>query len=255
MKVFILAGGFGTRLSEETDIKPKPMVEIGEKPILWHIMKIYSYYGFNRFVILLGYKGYMIKEYFTHYFLHQSDVIINLQTNKVEVLNNLSEPWEITLLDTGLHTMTGGRIKRAKKHIDDTFMLTYGDGVGNIDINNLVKFHKSHGKLATMTVVQPPGRFGAVDIDGDEIVGFREKPKGDGAWINGGFFVLEPQVIDYIEGDDTYWEKEPLENLAKDGQLMAYKHVRFWKAMDTLRDKRELENLWKNNNAYWKVWD
>jgi glucose-1-phosphate cytidylyltransferase len=197
----------------------------------------------------------MIKEYFTHYFLHQSDVIINLQTNKVEVLNNLSEPWEITLLDTGLHTMTGGRIKRAKKHIDDTFMLTYGDGVGNIDINNLVKFHKSHGKLATMTVVQPPGRFGAVDIDGDEIVGFREKPKGDGAWINGGFFVLEPQVIDYIEGDDTYWEKEPLENLAKDGQLMAYKHVRFWKAMDTLRDKRELENLWKNNNAYWKVWD
>ncbi|MFN3786820.1 glucose-1-phosphate cytidylyltransferase [Sulfurihydrogenibium azorense] len=256
MKVVILAGGFGTRLSEETDIKPKPMVEIGGKPILWHIMKIYSSYGFNDFIICLGYKGYIIKEFFANYFLHTSDVTIDLKDNKIEVHSVKAEPWKVTLVDTGLNTMTGGRIKRIKPFVENqTFMLTYGDGVGNIDIKKLLEFHKSHGKYATLTAVQPSGRFGALHLEGDKVKEFEEKPKGDGAWVNGGFFVLEPQIFDYIEGDETIWEKEPLENLAKDGQLMAYKHTGFWKPMDTLRDKRELELLWQSGNPPWKIWE
>jgi glucose-1-phosphate cytidylyltransferase len=256
LKVVILAGGFGTRLSEETDIKPKPMVEIGGKPILWHIMKIYSSYGFNDFIICLGYKGYIIKEFFANYFLHTSDVTIDLKDNKIEVHSVKAEPWKVTLVDTGLNTMTGGRIKRIKPFVENqTFMLTYGDGVGNIDIKKLLEFHKSHGKYATLTAVQPSGRFGALHLEGDKVKEFEEKPKGDGAWVNGGFFVLEPQIFDYIEGDETIWEKEPLENLAKDGQLMAYKHTGFWKPMDTLRDKRELELLWQSGNPPWKIWE
>ncbi|WP_457625254.1 glucose-1-phosphate cytidylyltransferase [Persephonella sp.] len=256
MKVVILAGGFGTRLSEETDIKPKPMVEIGGKPILWHIMKIYSTYGFNDFIICLGYKGYVIKEYFSNYFLHMSDVTIDLKSNQMEIHNVKTEPWRVTLIDTGLSTMTGGRIKRIQPYVgNETFMLTYGDGVGNINIRELLEFHKKHGKYATLTAVQPSGRFGALDLNGNEIKAFKEKPKGDGAWINGGFFVLEPQIFNYIEGDETIWERDPLENLAKDGQLMAYKHTGFWKPMDTLRDKRELEALWQSGNPPWKVWN
>ena len=256
MKVVILAGGFGTRLSEETDIKPKPMVEIGGKPILWHIMKIYSTYGFNDFVICLGYKGYVIKEYFANYFLHMSDVTIDLKNNQMEIHDVKAEPWKVTLVDTGLNTMTGGRIKRVQKYIgNDTFMLTYGDGVANINIKELLEFHKKHGKFATVTAVQPSGRFGALDLDENKVKAFKEKPKGDGAWINGGFFVLEPQIFDYIKGDETIWERDPLENLAKDGQLMAYRHTGFWKPMDTLRDKRELESLWQSGNPPWKVWD
>ena len=255
MKVVILAGGFGTRLSEETDVKPKPMVEIGGKPILWHIMKIYSAYGFNDFVICLGYKGYVIKEYFANYFLHMSDVTIDLKNNQIEVHNVKAEPWKVTLIDTGLNTMTGGRIKRIQPYVgDETFMLTYGDGVGNINIKELLEFHKKHGKYATLTAVQPSGRFGALDLDKNEIKAFKEKPKGDGAWINGGFFVLEPQIFEYIEGDETIWEREPLENLARDGQLMAYKHTGFWHPMDTLRDKRKLETLWETGSAPWKIW-
>ncbi|SNZ06196.1 glucose-1-phosphate cytidylyltransferase [Persephonella hydrogeniphila] len=256
MKVVILAGGFGTRLSEETDIKPKPMVEIGGKPILWHIMKIYSAYGFNDFIICLGYKGYVIKEYFANYFLHMSDVTIDLKNNQMEIHNVKTEPWKVTLIDTGLNTMTGGRIKRIQPYIEnETFMLTYGDGVGNINIRELLEFHKKHGKYATLTAVQPSGRFGALDLNDNEVKAFKEKPKGDGAWINGGFFVLEPKIFDYIEGDETVWERDPLENLAKDGQLMAYKHTGFWKPMDTLRDKRELETLWQSGNPPWKVWE
>ncbi len=257
MKVVILAGGFGTRLSEETHLKPKPMVEIGGKPILWHIMKIYSAYGFNDFIICLGYKGYVIKEYFANYFLHMADVTIDLSNNEIEVHNAKAEPWKVTLVDTGLNTMTGGRIKRIQEFVsNETFMLTYGDGVGNIDIRALVEFHKKHGKYATVTAVQPSGRFGALDLkEGGMVLSFREKPKGDGAWINGGFFVLEPQIFDYIKGDDTIWEREPLENLAKDGQLVAYKHKGFWKCMDTLRDKNELESLWQSGNPPWKVWE
>lgn len=256
MKVVILAGGFGTRLSEETHLKPKPMVEIGGKPILWHIMKIYSAYGFNDFIICLGYKGYVIKEYFANYFLHMADVTIDLKDNKIEVHNAKAEPWRVTLVDTGLNTMTGGRIRRIQKFIgDETLMLTYGDGVGDIDIKTLVKFHKKHGKYATVTAVQPSGRFGALELDEkDNVLSFREKPRGDGAWINGGFFVLEPAIFSYIEGDETIWERDPLENLAKDGQLVAYKHRGFWKCMDTLRDKNELEKLWQSGNPPWKVW-
>lgn len=255
MKVVILAGGFGTRLSEETDLKPKPMVEIGGKPILWHIMKIYSHYGFNDFIICLGYKGYMIKEWFANYFLHNSDVTIKIKTNEIIVHETKTEDWVVSLIDTGINTQTGGRIKRVKDYIgEETFMLTYGDGVSDVDINALVKFHKSHGKLATITSVQPPGRFGSIEMEGDRVIRFKEKPKGDGGWINGGFFVLEPKVIDYIESDETYWEREPLENLANDGQLMTYKHYGFWKAMDTLRDKRELESLWNSKKAPWKLW-
>jgi len=256
MKVVILAGGFGTRLSEETDIKPKPMIEIGGKPILWHIMKIYSAYGFNDFIICLGYKGYIIKEYFANYFLHMSDVTIDLKNNQMEIHNVKAEPWKVTLVDTGLNTMTGGRIKRIQSYIlNETFMLTYGDGVGDINIKELLEFHKKHGKYATLTAVQLSGRFGALDLNENEVNAFKEKPKGDGSWINGGFFVLEPQIFDYIKDDDTVWEKEPLENLARNGQLMAYKQTGFWKPMDTLRDKRELEALWQSKNAPWKVWN
>ena len=257
MKVVILAGGFGTRLSEETIIKPKPMINIGEKPILWHIMKTYSHYGFNEFVICLGYKGYMIKEYFANYFLHQSDICLDLKENKLEIIDSKIEPWKITLVNTGLDTMTGGRIKRVEKYLEnETFMLTYGDGLANININELVKFHKNHRKYATLTSVQPLGRFGALKIDDkNKVLNFTEKPIGDGSWINGGFFVLEPEIFDYINGDETYWEREPLENLAKNGQLAAYEHREFWKPMDTLRDKPELENLWKSGKAEWRVWD
>jgi glucose-1-phosphate cytidylyltransferase len=256
LKVLILAGGFGTRLSEETDVRPKPMVEIGGKPILWHIMKIYSHYGFNEFVILLGYKGYYIKEYFTNYFLHQSDVTIDLKNNSTEIHNSESEPWKVTLIDTGRDSMTGGRVKRAKDYIgDERFFLTYGDGVSNVNISELLEFHKSHGKLLTMTSVQPDGRFGAVEIAEDgEVKSFLEKPKGDGGWINGGFFVCEPKVMDYIDGDSTIFEKDPMENLAKDGEIYTYKHLGFWKPMDTLRDKKELHRLWTEGVAKWKVW-
>jgi len=257
MKVVLLAGGYGTRLSEETDLRPKPMVEIGGKPILWHIMKIYSHYGFNEFVILLGYKGYYIKEYFANYFLHQSDVTIDLSNNKMEVLNNTSEPWKVTLLDTGLDTMTGGRIKRAQNFIgNEPFMLTYGDGVSDIDISQLVAFHKSHGKTITMTSAQPEGRFGALNIeDGDKVTHFMEKPKGDGHWINAGFLVCEPKVFDYLtEGDSTVFEQAPLRNLANDGEIHTFKHDGFWKPMDTLKDKNDLNSLWNENRAPWKVW-
>jgi len=256
MKVVILAGGFGTRLSEETDIKPKPMIEIGEKPILWHIIKIYSYYGFNDFIICLGYKGYIIKEYFSNYFLHQSDVTMDLEKNSMEIHQSKAEPWKITLVDTGLNTMTGGRIKRVQKYInDETFMLTYGDGVGSINISELFEFHKKHNKFATVTAVQPSGRFGALNLDNQaNVLAFQEKPKGDNAWINGGFFVLEPQIFNYIEGDETLWERKPVENLSKDGELIAYRHLGFWHAMDTLRDKNYLEQLWKSGQAPWKLW-
>jgi len=258
MKVVLLAGGFGTRLSEETDIRPKPMVEIGGKPILWHIMKTYSEYGFNEFVILLGYKGYFIKEYFANYFLHQSDVTFDLKSNKMEILNNSSEPWKVTLLDTGLHSMTGGRIKRAQEFIgNEPFMLTYGDGVANIDIDSLIKFHKSHGKSMTMTSAQPDGRFGALEIGKDNrVMEFKEKPKGDGSWINAGYFVCEPKVFDYItEGDNTIFEQAPLKNLAMDGEVYTYKHDDFWMPMDSLRDKHKLEELWANGQSPWKIWE
>ncbi|MGO9016295.1 MAG: glucose-1-phosphate cytidylyltransferase [Dissulfurispiraceae bacterium] len=257
MKVVILAGGLGTRLSEETDIKPKPMVEIGGKPILWHIMKIYSHYGFNDFIICLGYKGYVIKEYFANYFLHQSDVTIDLSVNKLEVHNCKAEPWRITLIETGLNTNTGGRIKRIKDYVgEETFMLTYGDGVADVDIGGLLEFHKSHDKAATITSVQPTGRYGALELDEkSRVTNFQEKPQGDGAWVNGGFFVLEPEVFDYISGDEIIWEREPLEYLASHGQLDAYKHQGFWKCMDTLRDKTELETLWSSRNAPWKKWN
>jgi glucose-1-phosphate cytidylyltransferase len=258
MKTLILAGGFGTRLSEETEFKPKPMIPIGTQPILWHIMKIYSHYGFNDFVILLGYKGYVIKEYFANYLLHQNDVTIDISKNKVEILNNKSEPWRITLLDTGLYTMTGGRILRARKILDDkSFMLTYGDGVGNIDINNLISFHRHHGKSVTMTAVQPEGRFGGVEFEGqsEKVNYFIEKPLGDGGWINAGFFVCEPGIFKYItEGDETVWERSALENIAKAGELFAYKHRGFWKPMDTLRDNKQLNDMWNSNRALWKVW-
>lgn len=258
MKALILAGGFGTRLSEETDLRPKPMVEIGGKPILWHIMKIYSTYGINDFVILLGYKGYYIKEYFANYFLHQSDIVIDLKENKMEVLNNSSEPWRVTLLDTGLHTMTGGRIKKAQHVVgDEPFLLTYGDGVADIDIDALLKAHKKHGKAMTMTSAQPDGRFGALSIAEDnQVLEFQEKPKGDGSWINAGYFVCEPKVFDYIaEGDGVVFEQDPLKNLAKDGQIFTYKHRGFWMPMDTLRDKNKLNEMWDDNEAKWKMWD
>jgi len=257
VKVVILAGGLGTRLSEETDVKPKPMVEVGNKPILWHIIKIYSHYGFNDFVVCLGYKGYVIKEYFANYLLHLSDVTIDMKGNKVEVHDCKAEPWRITLIETGLNTNTGGRIKRIRDYIgNETFMLTYGDGVADINIAQLLEFHKSHGKYATITAVQPTGRYGSLDLDEkDNVLRFQEKPKGDGAWVNGGFFVLEPQIFEYIYGDDTIWEREPLENLTREGQIMAYKHYGFWKCMDTLRDKVEMESLWSSGKAVWKIWE
>ena len=255
MKVVILAGGLGTRLSEETIVKPKPMVEIGGMPILWHIMKIYSSHGYNEFVICLGYKGYIIKEYFANYFLHQSDVTIDLKSNQVEVHDTYAEPWKITLVDTGNDSMTGGRIKRVQHHIgNEPFMLTYGDGVSNVDIRGLVEFHKTHGKICTLTAVQPSARFGALDIaDNQNVRSFLEKPKGDGAWINGGFFVCQPAVFDYIEGDSIAWEWKPLETLAAEKQLMAFQHEGFWKPMDTLRDTVELETAWNLGHAEWKT--
>lgn len=256
MKTVILAGGLGTRLSEETDLKPKPMVEIGGKPVLWHIMKIYSNCGFDDFVVCLGYKGYVIKEYFANYFLHQADVTIDLKKNKLEVHDSKAESWKITLIDTGLDTMTGGRIKKIREYTDNNaFMLTYGDGVADIDIRRLVEFHKKHKKYATVTGVQPTGKYGSLEFDkSDNVLHFQEKPQGDRSWVNGGFFVLEPAVFDYIDGDDTFWEREPLERLAEDGQLVAYKHHGFWKPMDTLRDKNELNHLWNADKAPWKVW-
>lgn len=256
MKVLILAGGMGSRLAEETSLKPKPMVEIGGKPILWHIMKIYSHYGFNDFVILCGYKGYMIKSYFANYYRHMADMTVDMSNNTIEYLKNYSEPWKVTLIDTGIDTLTGGRIKRAKDYIGKApFMLTYGDGVADIDIAKLVDFHKSHGKYITMTSVQPDGRFGSLEISNDgKVDAFMEKPKGDGSWINGGFFVCQPEVFDYIKEDKTIFERDPLENLTKDNQLYTYKHKGFWKPMDTLRDKTQLEDLIEKNKAPWMVW-
>ncbi|MGB4441060.1 MAG: glucose-1-phosphate cytidylyltransferase [Coriobacteriia bacterium] len=256
MKVVILAGGLGTRLSEETSIRPKPMAEIGEKPILWHIMKIYSHYGFNEFVICLGYKGYMIKEYFSNYFLHNCDVTFDMRTNEICVHQNVNEPWKVTLVDTGAETMTGGRVKRIQPYVDDEpFMLTYGDGVADVDIDALVEFHRASGRAVTLTAVQPLGRFGALQLaEADAVASFREKPIGDGDWINGGFFVMGPEVFDRIDGDETILERAPLESLAGEGQLGAYKHRGFWQPMDTLRDKRHLEELWDSGTAPWKVW-
>jgi glucose-1-phosphate cytidylyltransferase len=256
MKVLILAGGYGTRISEESDIKPKPMIEIGGKPIIWHIMKHYSSYGFNEFVILLGYKSYVVKEYFANYYLHNSDVTIDTAKKSIEVHNNYSENWKITLLETGLDTMTGGRVKKARDYINnETFMLTYGDGVSDVNINELLKFHKAHGKKATMTAIQPDGKFGALRIeDNNKISNFLEKPKGDGAWINGGFFVCEPSVMDLIENDQTIFERSPLETLATSGNLFSFKHSGFWKCMDTLRDKNDLNDLWAKGKASWKSW-
>ena len=257
MKVVILAGGFGTRISEESHLKPKPMIEIGERPILWHIMKYYSQFGFHEFVICLGYKQYVVKEFFADYFLHTSDVTFDLANNQMEVHNNYSEPWKVTLVDTGLHTMPGGRIKRIRDYVGgETFMLTYGDGVADVDIAALLAFHKKHGKIATITAVNVGQKFGVLDVDGDNnINAFREKNDDDGSLINGGFMVMEPGVFDYIEGDATVFEKKPLEDLARDGQLMAYKHNGFWKCMDTQRDKMQLEEMWSKGEAPWKVWE
>ena len=256
MKVVILAGGFGTRLSEETDIKPKPMVEIGGKPILWHIMKTYSSYGFDEFVILLGYKGYVIKEYFANYFLHQSDVTFDLSDNSMNVHQNNSEAWKVTLLETGLNTMTGGRIKRAKEYIgEDSFLLTYGDGVADINIEDLVNFHKKHQKKITMSAVQAAGRFGALELKEDSLVSkFMEKPQGDGSWINGGFFVCDPSVLDYIDNDSTVFEEGPLSKAAEAGEIFARKHFGYWQCMDTLRDRAHLCKLWDEGRAPWRVW-
>jgi len=257
MKAVILAGGLGTRLSEETSTRPKPMVEIGGKPILWHIMKMYSSHGINDFVICCGYKGYVIKEYFANYFLHMSDVTFNMRDNSMEVHNKRAEPWSVTLVDTGDHSMTGGRLRRVRDYVkeEEAFCFTYGDGVGDIDIAETIRFHKAHGKAATLTATSPPGRFGALDIRQGQVMSFKEKPKGDGAMINGGFFVLTPKVLDYLTDDSTIWEQEPLNNLASDGQLMAYEHHGFWQPMDTLRDKNHLEELWDSGNAPWKTWD
>lgn len=256
VKVVILAGGFGTRLSEETEVKPKPMVEIGGKPILWHIMKIYSHYGFNDFIICLGYKGYAIKEFFLNYYLHQSDIEIDMGSNTHKVINSVVEPWKVTLVDTGTETMTGGRLRRIGNLLGgETFFATYGDGLSDIDIKELLEFHRENNKLATITAVQPPGRFGALDIsDHGKVNRFMEKPLGDGSWINGGFFVLEPEVLDYINSDNTVFEKEPLERLSETGNLVAFRHNGFWKPMDTLRDKRELEHMWNSGSAKWKLW-
>jgi glucose-1-phosphate cytidylyltransferase len=256
MKVAILAGGLGTRLAEETDVKPKPMVEIGGKPILWHIMMQYSHYGFKDFAIALGYKGEAIKKYMVDYCSLNSNLTVNLQTGEVKMQGGYKPDWTVDLIDTGIPTNTGGRIKRLEPHLGkETFMLTWGDGVSDINLHDLLAFHRAHGKLATLTAVHPPARFGHLDLDGDQIVEFSEKPQTREGWINGAFFVLEPEIFDYIDGDSTQWEKEPLERLAKDGQLMAYKHTSFWQCMDTLRDKHLLENLWQNGKAPWKIWE
>lgn len=256
MKAVILAGGLGTRISEETHLKPKPMVEVGGMPILWHIMKIYSHHGINDFVVCCGYKGYVIKEYFANYFLHMTDVTFDLANNNMKVHHRSAEPWKVTLVDTGTETMTGGRLKRVADYIDDDepFCLTYGDGVSNVDISASVAFHKAHGLQATLTAAYPPGRFGALDIQNDKVTSFKEKPKGDGGMINGGFFVLSPQVLKLIEGDHTVWEQTPLERLADSGQLAAFQHHGFWQPMDTLRDRTYLEDLWASGKAPWKVW-
>jgi glucose-1-phosphate cytidylyltransferase len=256
MKVVILAGGLGTRISEETHLKPKPMIEIGGKPILWHIMKIYSVHGIDDFIVCCGYKGYLIKEYFANYFLHMSDVTFDMAKNEMKVHQQKAEPWRVTLVDTGDNTMTGGRMKRVAEYVRDeeAFCFTYGDGVSDIDVTRQIAFHRRHGKLATITAVQPPGRYGALNMDGATVRGFVEKPKGDGGWINGGFFVLSPQCLNYIEGDRSSWEGEPLAKIAGDGQMMAFEHRGFWQPMDTLRDKNLLEDLWDSGKAPWKIW-
>lgn len=255
MKAVILAGGYGTRISEETTARPKPMVEVGGRPILWHILKTYSHYGVNDFIICLGYKGYMIKEYFSNYFLHMSDVTFDMSTNRLEVHHQHVEPWRVTLVDTGEETQTGGRLKRVARYLDGkTFFFTYGDGLADVDISAELAFHREKGLLATMCAAQPPGRFGAIDLDGHRIARFEEKPAGDGTWINGGFFVLEPGVLEYIDDDTSIWERDPLERLAAEGQLSAYTHRGFWQPMDTLRDKHKLEELWQSGQAPWKVW-
>ncbi len=255
MKAVILAGGYGTRLSEETITTPKPMVEIGGKPILWHIMKIYSAHGINDFVICLGYKGYAIKEYFSNYFLHTSDITFDMKNNSMKVHQNAAEPWTVTLVDTGENTMTGGRLKRVKQYVgDDDFCFTYGDGVGNVNIRELINFHQKHGKLATVTAAQMPGRFGALNIQETSVVSFQEKPSGDGVWISGGFFVLSPKIFDYIADDTTIWEREPVERLSSESQMQAYFHAGFWQPMDTLPHKNYLEKLWTSGDAPWKIW-
>lgn len=256
MKVVILAGGLGTRLAEETHLKPKPMIEIGDRPILWHIMKLYSAYGLNEFIICCGYKGYLIKEYFANYFLHTSDVTFDMQSNQMEVHQKYAEPWRVTLVDTGEKTFTGGRLKRVKEYLNgEAFCFTYGDGVSNINISELIAYHQNQGRLATVTAVQPPGRYGSLNIDPEgAVLNFQEKPQGDGAWINGGYFVIEPSVIDLINDDNTSWESEPLQKLASQHELSAFKHHGFWQAMDTLRDKNLLEELWNSGKAPWKVW-
>jgi len=255
MKAVILAGGLGTRISEETHLKPKPLIEIGGMPLLWHIMKIYSAHGINDFVICCGYKGYMIKEYFANYFLHMSDVTFDIKNNTMDVHKKSAEPWKVTLVDTGLETMTGGRLKKVEKYLDnDLFAFTYGDGISNVDISQLIDFHKSKKTLATLTAVQPPGRFGLLNLQDNGTVNFKEKPLGDGGWINGGFFILEPEVLDYIKNDKTSWEKEPLENIVKTNQLSVFKHTGFWHAVDTLRDKNYLDKLWTSGKADWKIW-
>jgi glucose-1-phosphate cytidylyltransferase len=255
MKAVLLAGGLGTRLSEETDTKPKPMVEIGGKPILWHIMKIYSTYGINEFIVCLGYKGYLIKEYFANYFLHMSDVTIDMQNNSMEVHQKSAEPWKVTLVDTGDNTMTGGRLKRVKQYLgSEDFCFTYGDGLSDINITDLVNFHKQQGYLATVTAVKPAGRFGSLELKDNQVTSFIEKPRGDGSWVNGGFFVLSPKVIDYIRDDDTTWEQEPMHQLALDGQMNAFFHEGFWQPMDTLREKKLLQDMWQENKAPWKIW-
>ena len=256
MKAVILAGGLGTRISEESHLKPKPMIEIGGRPILWHIMKIYSHYGVDDFIICLGYRGYVIKEYFANYFLHMSDVTLDISQNRIEVHQRHAEPWRVTLIDTGPETLTGGRLKRVCQYVggNESFCFTYGDGVADIDVAALIRFHKVQGRLATLTAIQPPGRYGALRIDESRVLSFAEKPAGDGAWINGGFFVLEPGAFDYIEGDQTSWESDALVRLSREGELSAYKHAGFWQAMDTLRDKNQLEELWQLEKAPWKVW-
>jgi glucose-1-phosphate cytidylyltransferase len=256
MKAVILAGGLGTRISEETHLKPKPMIEIGGRPILWHIMKLYSAHGIREFIICCGYKGYLIKEYFANYFLHMSDVTFDMEKHEMEVHSRKAEPWRVTLVDTGEDTLTGGRLRRVGDYLRDeeAFCFTYGDGVADIDITALMAFHRSHGRKATVTAVQPPGRYGALNMDGGRVSGFTEKPKGDGGWINGGFFVLAPSCIDYIDGDQTSWEGEPLARLAAESDLMAFEHRGFWQPMDTLRDKNHLEDLWQSGRAPWKIW-